>query len=413
LSNELLAQRFRKIRTRSIALCSTLGSEDMVIQSMPDVSPTKWHLAHTTWFFEQFLLRRFVSEYRIFHERYDYLFNSYYQTVGKIYPRAERGLLSRPTVEEILDYRAYVDRQMATLIDNSDSEQLEFLIELGLNHEQQHQELLLTDIKHVLSINPLRPAFRETETAGSSDAPRQLSFSKFTGGIDVIGASGPGFCFDNETPEHEVLVGDFALANRLVANQEYRSFIDDGGYVTPELWLADGWAWVQQNNIDRPLYWSGDVSTEFTLGGPRAIELNAPVCHVSYYEADAYARWAGARLPTEAEWEVAARQVPVTGNLMDDGSFHPVAIREKGDGLHQVFGDVWEWTTSAYSPYPGFKPLAGSLGEYNGKFMSNQIVVRGGSCITAADHIRPSYRNFFYPQQRWQFFGIRLAQDIG
>ncbi len=411
LDADLLVQRYRKLRARSLALCSTLEREDFVVQSMPDVSPVKWHLAHTTWFFEQFILSRYIGDYRVFHQRYDYLFNSYYQTVGKMHPRPERGLLSRPTVAEIKDYRAYVDRQISQLLEIDAGEELAFLVELGLNHEQQHQELLLTDIKHVLSCNPLKPAFRQLEDVPVAGSLPEMSFVEITGGIYAIGATGNTFCFDNETPNHDEVLIDCVIANRLVTNREYRQFVDDGGYKTPGPWLSDGWAWVTENAIDRPLYWSEDLGTEFTLGGSRAIDPDAPVCHVSFFEADAFARWTGVRLPTEAEWEVAARRVKCAGNLMDDGLFHPVRLRRVTDGLHQIYGDVWEWTSSAYRPYPGFEPLKGSLGEYNGKFMCNQMVARGGSCVTPADHIRATYRNFFYPHQRWQFFGIRLARD--
>ena len=411
LDADLLTQRYRKLRARTLALCSTLEREDFVVQSMPDTSPIKWHLAHTAWFFEHFILSRYIDDYRVFHQRYNYLFNSYYQTVGEMHPRPERGLLSRPTVTEIQDYRAYVDRQMSQLLEMGTDDELSFLIELGLNHEQQHQELLLTDIKHVLSCNPLKPAFRQLEDAPIAGTLPETSFVEIAGGIYAIGATGSSFCFDNETPNHDEVLIDCVIANRLVTNREYRQFVDDGGYKTSGPWLSDGWAWVTENAIERPLYWSEDLGTEFTLGGSRAIDPNAPVCHVSFYEADAFARWAGARLPTEAEWEVAARRVRRTGNLMDDGLFHPVSLQRVGDGLHQIFGDVWEWTSSAYRPYPGFIPLAESLGEYNGKFMCNQMVARGGSCVTPGDHIRATYRNFFYPHQRWQFFGIRLAKD--
>ena len=411
LSADLLAQRYRKLRARSLTLCSTLEREDFVVQSMPDVSPTKWHLAHTTWLFERFILSHYIADYRVFHQRYDYLFNSYYQTIGKMHPRAERGLLSRPTVAEIRDYRAYVDRQMSQLLDTFASAELAFLVELGLNHEQQHQELLLTDIKHILSCNPLKPAFRQLEPAPVAGTLPEASFLEIAGGVYAIGATGNAFCFDNETPGHDEVLIDCVIANRLVSNREYRQFIDDGGYKTPDLWLSDGWIWTTENAIERPLYWSEDLGTEFTLGGSRTIDPNAPVCHVSFYEADAFARWAGARLPTEAEWEVVARRAKRTGNLMDDGLFQPVRLGQTGDGPHQIYGDVWEWTSSPYRPYPGFKPLAGALGEYNAKFMCNQMVVRGGSCVTPADHIRATYRNFFYPHQRWQFFGIRLAKD--
>jgi ergothioneine biosynthesis protein EgtB len=409
-SIEPLAERYVRVRRSTTDLCRTLEPEDFVVQSMPSVSPAKWHLAHTTWFFEQFLLARTYPDYKVFDERYDYLFNSYYQTKGAMHPRDQRGLLARPGVSAIKAYREYVDDHMLRLIELEDDEQLRFLVELGLNHEQQHQELLLTDIKHVFFINPLKPSFVEAEFKSRLDPLPELSFVDFAGGIREIGADGADFCFDNETPRHQVLLQDYQLADRLVANAEFREFIADGGYSRSALWLADGWAWREAEQIERPLYWSEGLETEFTLSGMQDIDNDSPVCHISYYEADAYARWAGARLPTEAEWETAAN-VPVDGNFVESGILHPQPVIEgESYELQQLFGDTWEWTASSYAPYPGFAPLEGSLGEYNGKFMCNQMVCRGGSCATPANHVRSTYRNFFYPYERWQFFGLRLAR---
>ncbi len=413
-----LNKRYATVRAQSLAIAAPLSAEDCAIQSMPSVSPTKWHLAHTSWFFEQFILVERLPGYRVFHPRYEYLFNSYYYTKGQMHPRPERGLLSRPGLDEIRDYRTHVDTAMQTLLAQAPSDELTCLIELGLQHEQQHQELMLTDIKHVFSVNPLQPAYLEGSLA-PADEPPPLSFVDFPGGIREIGARGNGFCFDNETPRHAVLLAPYRLANRLVTNAEYREFIAADGYHDSRLWLADGWAWLQAEAVERPLYWSADLRQEFTLHGRQPLDPARPVCHLSYYEADAYARWAGARLPTEAEWECAAAALPVAGQCSDPAALHPgAAIGAAGPGngrpqLLQVFGDCWEWTASAYSPYPGFKPLAGSLGEYNGKFMCNQLVCRGGSCVTPPGHVRASYRNFFYPQERWQFFGLRLARDAG
>jgi ergothioneine biosynthesis protein EgtB len=408
------AERFTRIRQATVRLTETLAPEDQVVQTMPEVSPTKWHLAHVTWFFERFCLLEHAPGYEPADERYLHLFNSYYYTVGEMYARPHRGLLSRPTVGEILSYRARVDDAMQALIARrADDPAFAFLVALGLHHEQQHQELLLTDIKHVFFTNPLGPAYRELPPAPPT-AGGPLTFVARSGGEFHIGAAGDAFCFDNETPRHRVLVENHALSNRLVTNAEYRRFMDEGGYRNPALWLADGWAKIREAAWSRPLCWSDDATREFTLGGWREIDPNGPVCHVSYYEADAFARWAGARLPTEAEWELAAAETGVGGNLLDGGLLHPVAYggeRTPDKPIGQLYGDVWEWCASSYAPYPGFEPLAGSLGEYNGKFMCNQMVVRGGSCATWSEHIRATYRSFFYPHDRWQFLGIRLAKD--
>lgn len=403
-----LAERFTSVRARTLGLCAGLEPEDYVVQSMPDVSPAKWHLAHTTWFFEQFVLEPRLSGYRRFHEAYHHLFNSYYYSAGQMFARPRRGLLSRPLVREILHYREHVDAAVGELLRQSDEPEIGQLLILGLNHEQQHQELLLTDIKHVFSCNPMRPAVNPSLRTPPRRNPEEHRFVRQPGGIFEIGAEGTGFCFDNETPRHRTLLREFGIGSRLITNGEYLEFIRDGGYSATGLWLSDGWAAVQQNGWNRPLYWGEDCASEFTLGGQRELDPGAPVAHLSYYEADAFARWAGARLPTEAEWEVAARQSPLEGNLAESGFWHPLAA---GNAQAQFFGDAWEWTASPYSAYPGFRPLAGSLGEYNGKFMCNQLTVRGGSCVTAGDHIRASYRSFFYPDARWQFLGIRLARD--
>lgn len=409
--SESLAARYRRIRAQTLSLCASLEPEDFVVQSMPEASPVKWHLAHTTWFFEQFLLRPFLPGYRPFHPKYEYLFNSYYESVGPMHARPQRGLLTRPTIKEISAYREHVDRHMVELIaSQQDDERVSSLTTLGLHHEQQHQELLLTDIKHLFAQNPLQPAYRDRRPQPER-TPGPLRFASYEGGVQEIGATGKHFCFDNETPRHRVYVESFALAERPIVNAEYHEFIREGGYRRPELWLSDGWATVKREGWNRPLYWSESLDAELTLSGLEALQPGAPVCHLSYYEADAFARWAGARLPTEAEWEIAAATLPVTGNFLEDDRLHPEAAPE-GSGMKQLFGDIWEWTRSPYVAYPGFRPLTGALGEYNGKFMCNQLVLRGGSCLTPRDHIRATYRNFFYPSARWQCAGVRLARDF-
>jgi ergothioneine biosynthesis protein EgtB len=405
-SAESLRERYERVRATSLALVTDLRPEDTVIQSMPDVSPTKWHLAHVTWFFERFVLE--PCGVPRFDEDYHYLFNSYYNSVGEMHPRPQRGQISRPTLAEVFDYRAHVDEQMARVIDGGRVDDvIRDVLILGLHHEQQHQELLLTDIKHVLSSNPLRPAARSDLNTTSGATTSAQSFTNRSSGIVRIGHEGDGFCFDNELPRHDALLHAHAIGDRLVTNAEYREFIRSGAYDEPAHWLSDGWTTIRQRNWNRPLYWDEALETEFTLGGQREIDDNAPVTHVSYYEADAFARWAGHRLPTEFEWEHAARDETLRGNLLGNNAWHPLAA----GGNRQLIGDVWEWTSSAYAPFPGFKPLAGSLGEYNGKFMCNQMTVRGGSCVTADDHIRCTYRSFFYPDARWQFLGFRLAKD--
>jgi len=405
-ATETLRERYDRVRATTLAIVSDLRPEDTVVQSMPDVSPAKWHLAHVTWFFERFVLES-CGVARL-DDEYHYLFNSYYNSVGEMHPRPQRGLIMRPTFDEVLSYRAHVDEHMAPLFDAGHiDDEVCTVLELGLNHEQQHQELILTDIKHVLSLTPQQPAARSDLVVLPGTAPGECTFSAGAGGVVRIGHDNDDFCFDNETPAHDALLHPHAIGNRLITNGEYREFIDAGAYDDSLLWLSDGWTTIRQHGWNRPLYWDEALETEFTLGGRRKIDDYAPVTHVSYYEADAFARWAGCRLPTEFEWEHAARDEPLAGNLLGTGAWHPVALQ----GNRQFVGDVWEWTSSAYAPYPGFRPLAGSLGEYNGKFMCNQMTVRGGSCVTADDHIRTSYRSFFYPDARWQFLGFRLAKD--
>ena len=403
---------WRRVRSITERLASGLSAEDQVVQTMPDVSPTKWHLAHVTWFFEHFVLQPKLPGYRPFDARWHYLFNSYYYSVGSMHPRDRRGLLSRPTVAQILDWRAHVDAAMQPLLERArDDADLAFLITLGLNHEQQHQELLLTDIKHVLWSNPLGPAYDEALPEPAAGHTPPLSFiERDACDVEIGTDTEAGFCYDNETPRHRVALRAHALASRLVTNAEYRAFIDEGGYREPHWWLADGWACVEAQGWQGPLYWSDDGRQHFTMGGWRALLDDAPVCHVSFYEADAYARWAGARLPSETEWEAAAADAPVAGNFVETGWLQPAPATQTG--LSQLFGDTWEWTYSPYMAYPGFRALAGSLGEYNGKFMCNQLSVRGGACLSSADHLRASYRSFFYPQQRWQMLGFRLARDL-
>ena len=398
------AAQYRAARALSTALAAPLSEADAALQSMEDASPAKWHLAHTTWFFETFVLRDHVPGYSRFDERFAFLFNSYYEAEGARIARFSRGMLSRPTLVQVADWRAHVDAAMEPLLADP---ALAALIELGLAHEAQHQELLLTDIKHALFQNPLGPAY--FDAAGvRSPAAAPLGWTQNPGGIARVGHDGSGFAFDNEGPAHRVLIEPFALADRLVTNAEWDAFVAAGGYRTAALWLADGWGWVQREGVSAPLYWhEGD---HFTLAGWQQRDPAAPVAHISYYEADAFAAWAGARLPTEFEWEVAAQAAdPAAGNQLDSGGAAPAMIAPRGGG--DLFGDCWQWTRSAYLPYPRFKPAAGAVGEYNGKFMSGQFVLRGASCATPRRTSRASYRNFFYPHQRWQFTGLRLAQD--
>jgi ergothioneine biosynthesis protein EgtB len=408
-------EHFVSIRATTRALAAPLSAEDCAIQSMQDASPVKWHLAHTTWFFETFILAPHLAGYRLFESSYRTLFNSYYNAVGDRHPRAERGMLSRPALEEVLAYRSHVDAAMLGLLaDESALAQLGALVELGLNHEQQHQELILTDLKHLLSRNPLKPAYRRQWPLTPIQA-RRRGWISFEAGIREIGHAGAGFCFDNETPRHRVWLDAFKIATHPVTHGDFIEFIDDGGYRRPELWLSAGWDAVTARGWQAPQYWERRDGCwyVFTLHGEVPVDPHTPICHVSFYEAEAFARWANERLPTEAEWEVAARGSTLDGNFLESGALHPLALREApADGtLAQAFGDVWEWTRSDYGPYPGFRPAAGAVGEYNGKFMSGQYVLRGGSCATPSSHIRATYRNFFPPDARWQFSGLRLARD--
>jgi ergothioneine biosynthesis protein EgtB len=412
-----LARFYDEVRQRTELLCAPLNPEDYVLQSMSDASPAKWHLAHTSWFFETFVLTPHLPNYRPFHPQFGFLFNSYYNTVGPRWPRAHRGLLSRPTVEEVYRYRKHIDSYMAELFQpafHGVLQEIAATIDLGLNHEQQHQELILTDLKHLLALNPLRPVYREaTPMAGE---PPPLEWVPIPGGIVWMGHDGAGFAFDNEGPRHRVVVERFRMASRLTTNREYLAFMVDAGYQRPALWLSDGWNARVANQWTAPLYWEedGDRWWVTTLGGRRPLNLLEPVCHLSYYEADAFARWAGARLPTEAEWEAAAGRVALAGHFLESGHFQPVGAAAADDRgpLYQLFGDVWQWTGSAYRGYPGYQPPLGALGEYNGKFMCNQLVLRGASCATPRSHARVTYRNFFPPDARWQFSGIRLARDL-
>jgi ergothioneine biosynthesis protein EgtB len=412
-----LLARYRTVRAATERLCEPLEPEDYQLQPVPEASPTKWHLAHTSWFFETFLLAPHAPDYRSFHPDFAYLFNSYYEAVGSRHPRPERGMLSRPTVAEVYHYRSHVDGAMERwLADRADDlpADVAAVVELGLNHEQQHQELILTDLKLAFSRNPLNPVYRPAPGESASVAPGPAAWVRFPGGLAEVGHDGHGFAFDNEGPRHKVYLRPFALASRLVTVGEYRAFVADGGYDRPELWLSDGWAARNSHGWRHPLYWrqNGERWRAFTLGGVRDLADGEPVCHVGFYEADAFARWADARLPTEAEWEVAAAGLdPDAGNFADEGHHHPRPAAGDG-GLSQMLGDCWEWTASPYVAYPGYRPAAGALGEYNGKFMCNQLVLRGGSCASPRGHLRATYRNFFPPEARWQFSGIRLARDL-
>ena len=407
-----LRDRLFETRALSTALAAPLSDEDQVVQAMDDASPTKWHLAHTTWFFEAFLLKRFLAGYRVFDERFEYCFNSYYESVGARHPRPKRGLLTRPSVAEVRAYRVFVDAALDRLFEEGVAPEAEELIELGINHEQQHQELLLTDILSLFAAQPLKPAYRESGPGVVAGDMAPLEWMSFDGGIFEVGHDGEGFAYDNEGPRHEALIHPFKLARRCVTNAEWIAFIEDGGYATPTLWLADGWNTVKSQDWQGPLYFEKAEGgfMQMSLAGFRPVDPAAPVTHVSYYEADAFARWAGCRLPSEFEWEAAAASIPVEGRTLGAGHMRPVSAGP-GARLQQMFGDVWEWTGSAYLPYPGFKAAPGAVGEYNGKFMCNQFVLRGGSSVTPERHVRRTYRNFFYPHQRWQFTGLRLAQN--
>jgi len=421
-----LARRYAAIRAQSIALARPLSEADAQVQSMPDASPTKWHLAHVTWFFETFVLERHEKGFEPFHPRFRVLYNSYYNAVGQQHPRPQRGLVSRPSLAEVLAYRAQVDERIAELLAAPHDSGVDALVELGLQHEQQHQELILTDIKHVLSCNPLAPVYRPSWPLVSV-APLAPAWQACEGGLVEVGHRGGGFAFDNEAPRHSHHLRPYALGNRLITHGEWADFVADGGYGEPRWWLSAGWDWVRQQGIEAPLYWQRDGAhgwRSFTLHGLVPIDPHTPIAHVSYFEADAFARWAsaqcaawrGARLPTEAEWEHAGDAqgdaAIAAGNFVESQALHPVPVARTGAGLQQLFGDVWEWTSSSYLPYPGYRAWDGAVGEYNGKFMVNQTVLRGGSCATPRSHIRASYRNFFPTDARWQFSGVRLARDL-
>ncbi len=414
-----LDERYGAVRAATETLCEPLAVEDQVVQSMPDASPTKWHLAHTTWYFETFVLAR-LPDHRPFDSAWGFLFNSYYNGVGAQFPRPERGLLSRPTLEEVFQYRRHVDARMRELLAGPGQRwrELTWIVELGLQHEQQHQELLLTDVKHLFSCSPLRPAYRPPQPVPHRSAPAS-GWVRFPEAVRWIGHDGDGFAFDNEGPRHRRIVPAFELATRLVTCGELLAFLDADGYARPELWLSDGWNAVRQRGWKAPLYWEEreGVWWTLTLGGMRPVDPDEPACHVSWYEADAYARFAGARLPGEEEWEIAAEAAPVAGNFVESARLHPAAAGTPGsrsagsaNAILQLFGDAWEWTRSPYEAYPGYAAPAGPIGEYNGKFMCNQFVLRGGSCATPRSHVRATYRNFFPPDARWQFSGIRLAR---
>jgi len=426
-AQEYILTSYKRIRHDSEALCEPLETEDFGIQTMPEVSPPKWHLAHTSWFFETLLLKPFYDGYEEYNPKFAILFNSYYDTLGSYHPRHQRGLLSRPTVAEIYRYRTHIDNAMVRLLSDTKHPRLQEIVSrtvLGLNHEQQHQELLLTDIKHIFALNPLRPTYKHQNakqkpfSVGKEQS--KIDWIDFTSGIKSLGFSGDGFSYDNEEPQHKVYLESFQLASRPVTNGEYLEFIIAGGYQQATLWLSDAWKIVNQQQWQAPLYWER-INNEWchmTLSGMQPIDENSPVCHVSFYEAAAYARWSGlehqgVRLPTEAEWEIAATGLNINGNLRESEILQPHSAQQRlREPLQQMFGDVWEWTSSAYAAYPGYHAASGPLGEYNGKFMSSQMVLRGGSCVTATDHVRATYRNFFYPHERWQFSGFRLAKDI-
>ena len=412
-----LARGLFETRRLSMELAAPLTPEDMTVQPMADASPAKWHLAHVTWFFETFVLRTYLDGYRLFDDTFNFCFNSYYESQGARQPRAMRGQLTRPSSERVFAYREHVDEALERLLSSGTegNEEVARLIEIGINHEQQHQELLLTDILALFAAHPLRPAYRAGKPHAAPSVAPPAGWIDFPGGIRKVGHDGKGFAWDNEVPRHDALIHPFRLADRLVTNADWHQFIADGGYRTASLWLADGWTIVNREQWRGPLYWEERDRgwQEMSLEGLGPVDPAAPVCHVSYFEADAFARWAGKRLPTEFEWEVAAAGLPVTGNTLATRSLRPRPVEAPANGKpRQMFGDVWEWTGSAYLPYPGYKPPAGAIGEYNGKFMVSQQVLRGASCATPEGHSRPTYRNFFYPHQRWQFAGLRLASEI-
>lgn len=414
LFKDHILSEFNKVRAFTHHLVEPLETEDFVIQPMENASPAKWHLAHTSWFFETFVLGKYQQGFESLHPQYAYFFNSYYLQTGVPFTRANRGMLSRPTVKEVFEYRSYVNDQMTQFIENSSEEiwnEAAAVIEIGNHHEQQHQELILTDLKYLLAQNPLLPVYRD-RVISETPAPTDINWIKFDEGMVKVGNKGKEFTYDNEHPRHRTFVQDYELADRLITNKEYLEFMNAGGYDRSEFWLDEGWSTLKKEAWVAPLYWfkRDEKWMNFTLSGTRFIDENEPVTHISYFEADAFARWMGVRLPTEQEWEHACGKREITGNFVDENAFHPIPNNEKGDGLKQMYGDAWEWTMSSYSPYPNYKPLPGALGEYNGKFMANQYVLRGGSCATSRSHIRKTYRNFFHANARWQFSGIRLAR---
>ncbi|MCQ4189986.1 ergothioneine biosynthesis protein EgtB [Methylocystis suflitae] len=416
-SASALSDRLFETRGLSIELTAPLSAEDMVVQAMDDASPTKWHLAHTSWFFETFVLTPYLTGYPLFDAAFNYCFNSYYEHQGPRQPRPKRGLLTRPSLDRVHTYRQHVDLALAQLLAVQTNAPLDLIrrLEIGIQHEQQHQELMLTDILSLFAANPLRPAYRPAQPRSAPAPSEPLRWIDFAGGVYPIGHDGKGFAWDNEAPRHDVLLRPYRLADRLVTNREWLAFVADGGYETATLWLSDGWAAIMRENWHAPLYWESRDGEwfEMSLEGLQPLSLDAPVAHVSYYEADAFARWSGKRLPTEFEWEVAAATAPKQGNFLGTAALRPRPAEAEPNGSpRQMFGDVWEWTQSAYLPYPGYRAPEGALGEYNGKFMVGQHVLRGGSCVTPQGHLRPSYRNFFYPHQRWQFLGLRLASEI-
>ena len=408
-----LERQYRSVRAASTVLAAPLTDADATVQSMPDASPAKWHLAHTSWFFEAMVLAPNSSRYRVFDDRFNYLFNSYYESVGARQPRALRGLLSRPTLEDVLAYRNHVDAAMTELFKQAPAQDVLAIIELGCQHEQQHQELLLTDILHLFAQNPLQPAYKDSIPLPVEPIDRSQTYRSFPGGLIELGHQGESFAFDCESPRHIAHIEPYRLSDRLVTNGEWAEFIADDGYRNPLLWLSDGWTAVRSEGWSAPLYWEAREGGYWgmTLRGAQPVDPDAPVTHVSYFEADAFATWAGRRLPTEAEWETAAQSVAVAGNFANSGRLRSRPAPAPTGELRQMFGDVWEWTRSAFMPYPRFRPTEGALGEYNGKFMSGQFVLRGGSCVTPEDHVRATYRNFFAPHARWQFSGLRLAED--
>ena len=413
----LMGKRYLEIRKFTEKICRSLEPDDFGVQSMPDVSPVKWHLAHTTWFFETFILKEFYSKYVVFHPQFHFLFNSYYETLGDHQPRPERHLINRPTTKEIFQYRSHVDQKVLDLLNRffPSEHRSEILkrLELGLQHEQQHQELLLMDIKHVFYMNPMKPSYPCQKSKKDQEASK-CKWIEYSGGMAVLGFGGKSFAYDNEKPKHQVFLNPYALCSRLATNGEFLEFIENGGYHNSQFWLADGWNQIQTEKWQAPLYWE-KLENQWMLtklSGVEKLPLEEPVCHVSFYEANAFARYKGVRLPTESEWENAATELTLEGNFLEKGILHPETSIFSSDHPEQMFGDCWECTQSTYSPYPGFKPEDGSLGEYNGKFMCNQMVFRGGSCVTSHSHMRVSYRNFFYPHMRWQFSGIRLAKDL-